>query len=200
MANITCAHDLAPTQGHALPTTPSLTRVLGRPQNSRALSAFRHHVVELWRRALRRCSQRDRTTWRHVDKLADRWLPKPRVSHPWPSQRFRVKHPRWEPYAGIPPVRFCAGGGRSAMSVPTAILIDFARGRPTNPARIPVSPSGRWHQITDPPARPRSAGSRSLKTATARVQPAEARCTFTGKHTMSNPSGGNCARLPSFSI
>jgi RNA-directed DNA polymerase len=23
----------------------------------------------------------------------------------WPSDRFRVKHPRWEPYAGIPPVR-----------------------------------------------------------------------------------------------
>jgi hypothetical protein len=103
----------------------------------------------------------------------------------------------------MPEFRPCGsvrGGGRSAMSVPTAILIDFARGRPTNPARIPVSPSGRWHQITDPPARPRSAGSRSLKTATARVQPAEARCTFTGKHTMSNPSGGNCARLPSFSI
>jgi hypothetical protein len=24
-------------------------------------------------------------------------------------------------------------------------LIDFARGRPTNPARIPVVPSGRWY-------------------------------------------------------
>jgi hypothetical protein len=47
-----------------------------------------------------------------VDKLAERWLPKPRVSHPWPSQRFRVKHPRWEPYAGMPHVRFCAGGAQ----------------------------------------------------------------------------------------
>ena len=26
--------------------------------------------------------------------------------------RFRVKHPRWEPYAGIPHVRFCAGGAQ----------------------------------------------------------------------------------------
>jgi hypothetical protein len=69
------------------------------PTNSRALSAFRHHVVDLWRRALRRRSQRDRTTWLHVDKLANRWLPKPRISHPWPSQRFGVKHPRWEPDA-----------------------------------------------------------------------------------------------------
>jgi RNA-directed DNA polymerase len=82
------------------------------PTNFRALSAFRHHVVELWRRALRRRSQKDRTSWTDMDRLADRWLPKPRISHPWPSQRFRVKHPRWEPYAGIPPVRFCAGGAQ----------------------------------------------------------------------------------------
>jgi hypothetical protein len=82
------------------------------PSNSRALSAFRHHVVDLWRRALRRRSQKDRTKWADMDRLADRWLPKPRISHPWPLQRFRVKHPRWEPYAGIPPVRFCAGGAQ----------------------------------------------------------------------------------------
>src|SRR5438445_13782831 len=25
---------------------------------------------------------------------------------------FAVTHPRWEPYAGKPPGRFCAGGGR----------------------------------------------------------------------------------------
>jgi RNA-directed DNA polymerase len=80
------------------------------PTNYRALSAFRHHVVELWRRALLRRSQRDRTVWTDMDRLANRWQPKPRISHPWPSQRFRVKHPRWEPYAGKPPVRFCAGG------------------------------------------------------------------------------------------
>ena len=35
-----------------------------------------------------------------------------RIIHPWPSQRFAVKHPRWEPYAGMPHVRFCAGGAR----------------------------------------------------------------------------------------
>lgn len=28
------------------------------------------------------------------------------------SQRFAVKHPRWEPYAGKPHVRFCAGGAQ----------------------------------------------------------------------------------------
>jgi group II intron reverse transcriptase/maturase len=82
------------------------------PTNTRALSAFLHHVKELWLRALRGRSQKDKTTGAHIEKLAAYWLPKPRVTHPWPAQRFRVKHPRWEPYAGIPPVRFCAGGAQ----------------------------------------------------------------------------------------
>ena len=82
------------------------------PTNARALSAFRHHVIDLWRRALRRRSQKDKTSWTDMDRLANRWLPKPRISHPWPAQRFRVKHPRWEPYAGMPHVRFCAGGAQ----------------------------------------------------------------------------------------
>src|SRR6201981_2662743 len=41
------------------------------PTNSRALSAFRHHVTDLWRRTLRRRSQRDGTTWDRIAKLAD---------------------------------------------------------------------------------------------------------------------------------
>jgi group II intron reverse transcriptase/maturase len=82
------------------------------PTNHRALRAFRDHVVNLWRRSLRRRSQRDKTRWDRIKKLADDWLPKPRILHPWPRERFAVKHPRWEPYAGIPPVRFCAGGAQ----------------------------------------------------------------------------------------
>src|SRR5262245_56137139 len=35
-------------------------------------------------------------------------------------RKFAVTHPRWEPYAGKPHVRFCAG--RSVMGVPTASL------------------------------------------------------------------------------
>lgn len=82
------------------------------PTNFPALAAFRAHVTELWRRALRRRSQKDRTSWDRIGKLANDWLPKPKILHPWPSNRFRVRHPRWEPYAGIPPVRFCAGGAQ----------------------------------------------------------------------------------------
>jgi hypothetical protein len=64
------------------------------PTNSRALVAFRHHVRVLWGRTLRRRSQKDRTTWDRIAKLAEEWLPKPRILHPWPNVRFAVKHPR----------------------------------------------------------------------------------------------------------
>lgn len=82
------------------------------PTNGRVLQAFRRHVEALWYRALKRRSQRDKMTWPRIRKLVDDWLPRPRTLHPWPSERFAVKHPRWEPYAGIPPVRICAGGAR----------------------------------------------------------------------------------------
>ena len=82
------------------------------PTNARALAVFRHHVIDLWRRTLRRRSQKDRITWSRMTQLADDWLPKPIILHPWPSERFAVTHPRLEPYAGKPHVRFCAGGAR----------------------------------------------------------------------------------------
>ena len=80
------------------------------PTNARALDVLRNHVIDLWRRTLRRRSQKDRITWERMTQLADAWLPKPIILHPWPSDRFAVTHPRWEPYAGKPHVRFCAGG------------------------------------------------------------------------------------------
>ena len=82
------------------------------PTNGQALEVFRHHVTDLWRRTLRRRSQKDRVTWARMTQLVDDWLPKPIILHPWPSVRFAVTHPRWEPYAGKPHVRFCAGGAR----------------------------------------------------------------------------------------
>jgi RNA-directed DNA polymerase len=82
------------------------------PTNGRALVAFRSHVETLCWRSLRRRSQRDTTPWLRMRKLVDHWLPKPRTLHPWPSARFAVRHPRWEPYAGKPHVRFCAGGAQ----------------------------------------------------------------------------------------
>jgi group II intron reverse transcriptase/maturase len=80
------------------------------PNNAAALHAFRYHIGRLWYRLLRRRSQKAALSWQRMAQLQARWLPQPRVLHPWPKQRFAVKHPRWEPYALIGHVRICAGG------------------------------------------------------------------------------------------
>ena len=89
---------------------PSAERSAGEPYA--AVEVFRHHVTDLWRRTLRRRSQKDRMTWARMTQLVDAWLPKPIILHPWPSERFAVTHPRWEPYVRKPHVRICAGGVR----------------------------------------------------------------------------------------
>jgi group II intron reverse transcriptase/maturase len=80
------------------------------PTNGQVLGNFRWQVIKLWRRTLSRRSQRAGITVERMDHLAREWLPPPRILHPWPEQRFAAKHPRWEPYAGKPHVRFYAGG------------------------------------------------------------------------------------------
>jgi group II intron reverse transcriptase/maturase len=82
------------------------------PTNADALYSFRYHLVAIWRRVLRTRGQKDKTTWTRMKTLAERFLPKPRILHPWPAQRFAVKHPRWEPGAGKPHAGICAGGAR----------------------------------------------------------------------------------------
>lgn len=63
----------------------------GVPRNGRALSAFRYHVLMLWRKTLKRRSQKNnRITWRYMERLADRWLPPPRITHPYPNARLRT--------------------------------------------------------------------------------------------------------------
>jgi group II intron reverse transcriptase/maturase len=64
------------------------------PTNWAALAAFRGGVIERWRRSLSRRSQKGDFNWARMTKLADDWLPKPRILHPWPNQRFAVRHPR----------------------------------------------------------------------------------------------------------
>ena len=71
-----------------------------------------HCHSKVWRRTLKWRSQKDGMTWERIKRLADEWLPQPQILHPWPDRRFAVRHPRWEPYARIGPVRICAGGAR----------------------------------------------------------------------------------------
>ena len=82
------------------------------PANYRALGAFRYHVIDLWRRALLRRSQKDRMTWERVGRIAGAWLPQARILYPWPEHRFAVSHPRSETGARIAHAGICAGGAR----------------------------------------------------------------------------------------
>jgi group II intron reverse transcriptase/maturase len=68
-------------------------RYYGVPRNAPALCSFRHGVVWLWWRSLRRRSQKHRRTkrlrrrfWRWVK----RFLPHVRILHPYPEQRLAV--------------------------------------------------------------------------------------------------------------
>jgi RNA-directed DNA polymerase len=82
------------------------------PTNSQRLNAFHYRVTVLWRRTPRRRSQKDWSTWERVSRLSRAYPPAPCILHPWPSTRFAVKHPRWEPGARIAPAGICAGGAR----------------------------------------------------------------------------------------
>jgi RNA-directed DNA polymerase len=58
------------------------------PGNSKAIQAFPTQATRHWCAALRDRSQRHRLTWKRMDRLATRWLPPARISHPFPEERF----------------------------------------------------------------------------------------------------------------
>jgi group II intron reverse transcriptase/maturase len=65
-------------------------RYFGVPRNSRMLNRFRDAVRRLWQRALSRRSQTGYVTESRMSHLAARWLPPPRICHPYPSVRLAV--------------------------------------------------------------------------------------------------------------
>ena len=64
------------------------------PGNLPRLSSFRWEISRNWWTTLRRRSQRGRWTWERTETLVNRFLPSPRVLHPYPWERFAAKHPR----------------------------------------------------------------------------------------------------------
>jgi len=64
------------------------------PGNTARLSLFRHRVLVHWWHTIRRRTQKRRISWTRMLVLAQRWLPKPRVLHPYPEARFAATHPR----------------------------------------------------------------------------------------------------------
>jgi len=88
-------HDTIPEQGRWLrAVVTGYFAYHAVPTNARAIGAFRYHVTDLWRRSLRRRGQKDRITWGRMTDIAAQWLPPPHILHPWPEERFAVKHPR----------------------------------------------------------------------------------------------------------
>ncbi len=65
-------------------------RYYGVPRNGPALKSFRFGVIRLWRQALARRSQKGRPNWDWMYRLGLRWVPLPRICHPYPDQRLRV--------------------------------------------------------------------------------------------------------------
>ena len=65
------------------------------PGNYPRLQQFRDAIQAMWLRALRRRSQRGRCfAWEKFAKVCKRWLPSPRILHPYPNVRFAGQHPR----------------------------------------------------------------------------------------------------------
>jgi RNA-directed DNA polymerase len=64
------------------------------PTNIRAITAFRTQAARQWHRTLMRRSQRSKIPWERMTTLINDFLPRPQILHPWPRERFAVKHPR----------------------------------------------------------------------------------------------------------
>lgn len=63
------------------------------PGNLDQMRTFRQRVAWLWRNVLVRRSQRARKKWELLTPIFDRWIPRPRILHPYPQTRFYAIHP-----------------------------------------------------------------------------------------------------------
>ena len=66
------------------------------PGNMKSMRAFYTSIGRMWLRSIRRRSHKakERWTWERFYRLQTHWLPRPRVSHPYPDQRFDAIHSR----------------------------------------------------------------------------------------------------------
>jgi len=84
-------HEPIPEQGKWLQAVVGgHIRYYGVPMNTAALGRFRFQVGWLWHRSLSRRSQNGRVLWDRMRRLITRWLPPPRVCHPYPLRRMGV--------------------------------------------------------------------------------------------------------------
>jgi group II intron reverse transcriptase/maturase len=62
----------------------------GVPGNDRRLRAFNYRVFLSWWAAICRRSQKGRISLERMSRIAARWLPRPRIYHPYPAERLCV--------------------------------------------------------------------------------------------------------------
>ena len=63
------------------------------PGNTTQLRIFKLRVCRLWQSVLVRRSQRAKMRWERFTPVLNRWIPPPRVLHPYPDARFYATHP-----------------------------------------------------------------------------------------------------------
>jgi RNA-directed DNA polymerase len=84
-------HDPVPAQGLYLRSVMrGHSRYYGVPGNSYALQAFRAVLARHWWKTLNRRSQGRHVTWSRIWCLMNRWVPSPRICHPYPTERLQV--------------------------------------------------------------------------------------------------------------
>lgn len=91
-------HELRARRHQPIPETGAwLKRVLqghyqyyGVPRNSESMNNFREWVTRAWRRVLQRRSGKSTMPWKRMRRHVQRWLPRPRITHPYPNERLAV--------------------------------------------------------------------------------------------------------------
>jgi hypothetical protein len=71
-------------------------RLLQIPRSARKYATaehFRQRINRLWYQVQMRRSQRARKMWDTLSPFFERWIPRPRVLHPYPQVRFYAIHP-----------------------------------------------------------------------------------------------------------
>ena len=107
-------HQSIPEQGKWLKqvVTGHLRLLCGADQQPGA-SAFRHRVIDLWRRTLRRRSQKDGITWDRMAKLADDLAPQ--ATYPSSVANHTLRRQTPDGKSRVPelgPLGICAGGAQ----------------------------------------------------------------------------------------
>lgn len=79
------------------------------------IAGFRHQDDAERLQGMRMPTRRRRkhcAGWARINRLAGQLLPEPRICHPWPRQRFAVKHPSGSRIWQCRTTRFCAAGAQ----------------------------------------------------------------------------------------